>query len=273
MRDTRILIAGCGDIGTALALKLCKLGAEVHGLRRTINQLPAPIHPLAIDLAQPIAKGTLPSVDYVIYTPAAKSQEAEVYRAVYLQGLEHLLAALPTPPKRLFYVSSTGVYGQHDHEWVNEESPAEPLSTNGQLMRQGEQRALQSAPATIVRFSGIYGPGRNHLRKMLEAGMIAEQTPVHYSNRIHRDDCVGVLNHLLQLAHDGQELDTCYLASDDKPTPIHEVMHYLAELYGLQPTATRPVGRGGSKRCSNRRLKATGYQFIYPDYRAGFAAD
>ncbi|MBV1787769.1 SDR family oxidoreductase [Marinobacterium sp. D7] len=274
MHTTRILIAGCGDVGTALGLRLGTEGAEVLGLRRTINQLPAPIQPIAADLARADGVPPLPACDYLVYCAAAKSRDPAIYRAVYVDGLRRVLAALPVPPRRLFLVSSTGVYNQDDHQWVDEFSPTEPDNETGRILLESERLALQAdCPATVVRFSGIYGPGREHLLNQVRSGIVAPNTPIHYSNRIHRDDCAGILAHLTRLDRSGERVASLYLASDDAPTPISEVMAWLAQQTGSAIKEQQAVRRGGSKRCSNARLKASGYRFIHPDFRSGYATE
>ena len=137
-------------------------------------------------------------------------------------------------------------------------------------MQQAEQQVLSKVNATVVRFSGIYGPGRNHLINSVRDGIIAQQTPLHYSNRIHRDDCAGVLAHLISKITRDELLEQIYLASDLRPTPIHEVTKWLSEQLGVTITEEKPISRGGSKRCNSTRLQESGYQFLYPDYKAGF---
>lgn len=272
MQEQRVLIAGCGDVGTRLGIKLSAQGAQVFGLRRTINQLPTGIHRIAADLTDPGTLKQLPRCDWLFYTAAAGHPDPEIYHRIYVEGLHHLLAALPHPPKHLFLTSSSRVYAQSGHEWVDEQSATEPDSENGRILLAGEQQALQGPiPATVVRFSGIYGPGRDHLQRRVQAGIAAPASPLHYSNRIHSDDCAGVLEHLLRLAAEGQALQPVYLASDDAPTPIHEVMEWLAERMGVVIHQRQPIRRGGSRRCSNHLLRASGYRFIYPDFRRGYA--
>jgi nucleoside-diphosphate-sugar epimerase len=273
MQEQRVLIAGCGDVGTQLGVRLGAQGAQVFGLRRTINQLPAGIHGIAADVTDPATLGELPACDWLFYTAAAKSRDPDVYRHTYVDGLKHLLETLPIPPRHLFLTSSSAVYAQSRHEWVDEQSVTEPESESGRILLASEQIALNSGiPATVVRFSGIYGPGRDHLQRLVESGIAAPREPVHYSNRIHSADCAGVLEHLLQLALQGETLKPLYLASDDAPTPIDEVMEWLAAKLGIKIHKRQPVRRGGSKRCSNRRLKASGYRFRYPDFRSGYTA-
>ena len=70
----------------------------------------------------------------------------------------------------------------------------------------------------------------------------------------------------------GKSIDQCYLASDDAPATLHEVTRWLAGQLGAEITS-EPVSRfAGSKRCNNKKLKDTGYEFIYPSYKEGYAA-
>ncbi|WP_151702196.1 SDR family oxidoreductase [Nitrincola alkalilacustris] len=271
MNQTSILIAGCGDVGSALGLQLIAEGASVHGIRRNINQLPAGIKGIAADMSQPATLSSLPECDYLVWLASATEHTEEGYRQAYIENLKHLLAALPASPRHLFLASSSGVYHQTGGEWVDEDSPTEPDGFSGKALLEGEELARHCGiPCSIVRFTGIYGPGRNHLVNQVLAGIAAPDQPVHFSNRIHRDDCAGVLHHLMKLHLEGATLADCYLASDDLPVPLSEVMQWLAEQTGSEIKEHRIIRRGGSKRCSNRRLKATGYRFIHPDYRSGF---
>ncbi|WP_020679497.1 SDR family oxidoreductase [Marinobacterium rhizophilum] len=274
MHKQQILIAGCGDVGSTLGLALQARGHNVFGLRRTINQLPAGIQGIAGDLADPASlQGRLPPCDILVYCAAASQHDEAGYRSAYLEGLRNVLDALAQPPRLLLFTSSSGVYHQADGSWVNEQSPTHPDRFSGQIMLQAEALALNSGiDATVVRFSGIYGPGRNQLINQVRSGIAAPAQPEHYSNRIHRDDCAGVLRHLIGLYLQGTPLEPLYLASDDVPAPLHEVSQWLAAAMGLEIHTTKLMRRGGSKRCSNALIRASGYHFIYPDYRAGYSA-
>ena len=272
MSKLRILIAGCGDVGSALGIKLSTQGHHVYGLKRTINQLPDCIHGISADLCDKDSLSDLPDIDILVYCAAASGRSESAYQNAYIDGLENIYAALPHRPKHLFFTSSSSVYNQHQHEWVDEQSLTEPTQPSGQIMRQAEQQVLEKGNATVVRFSGIYGPGRNHLINMVKAGTIAPEEPLHYSNRIHRDDCAGVLAHLIQKINSGDSIEPLYLASDPNPTSIHEITAWLAEQLNANITQETPIRRGGSKRCNNQRLLQSGYQFIYSDYKAGFNA-
>jgi nucleoside-diphosphate-sugar epimerase len=285
----RILIAGCGDVGTTLGLALNAAGHSVWGLKRHPGDLPPGIQPLAADLANPATLNALPpELDAVVYSAAAAGFSAAAYEAAYVAGVRNLLAALKQAgqhPRRLLFTSSTSVYAQHQGEWVDENSPAEAEGFSGRCIRQGEQLLWDSDwPAVAVRFGGIYGPGRTRLiDSVREGSAVRPAGPPLYTNRIHRDDCARVLEHLLNLP----EPERLYLAVDDDPAPLVEVLGWLAEQLGLPepPLATQPALKPGaetrgdptlrmraSKRCSNARLRASGFSFRYPSYRDGYRA-
>ena len=128
-------------------------------------------------------------------------------------------------------------------------------------------------PANIVvRFSGIYGPGREYLLRQAMQSPAIQHTPPYFTNRIHQQDCVGVLAFLLEQRLAGKALAQCYLASDDDPAPMWEVMTWLADHLHCSPPVIKAVdtNAGMNKRCSNARLKALGYQFQYPGYKDGY---
>ncbi|MDX1605377.1 MAG: NAD-dependent epimerase/dehydratase family protein [Candidatus Competibacterales bacterium] len=272
----RIVIAGCGDLGTGLGLALGAQGHTVWGLRRNPVSLPAPLRPLAADLTDPDSLGSLPeAVDYVVYAVAAGGYREELYRAAYVDGVANLLAALRDRGerlRRLLLVSSSSVYGQQQGEWVDETSPATATGFAAESLRAGERLVWDAPhPATVVRFTGIYGPGRTRLIDQVRQG-VATCEPGLYGNRIHRDDCVAALQWLL-LRDDAAEL---YLGVDDAPVEQCEVLDWLAAELGTVPprrsSGTARTRPRSNKRCRNRRLKETGWRPTYPSYQEGYAA-
>lgn len=271
------LILGCGDIGMVLGRELQAAGHRVIGARRSASALAGSgIEPLALDLTDEAALEALPEADFVVYVLSADRFEEAAYRAAYPDGLNAVLRtyeARDTPPQRVLFVSSTSVYGQKDAEWVDEESPAEAAGFSGVLMREAEQALHDSPiPGTVVRFSGIYGPGRDRLIRQVLEGRIAPTAPPMYSNRIHRDDCAGVLAHLIALSEADQSVAPLYLASDCDPAPLYEVMAWMAKQLKVEPTEViqAPLRKRASKRCDNARLLASGYTFRYPGYGEGY---
>jgi nucleoside-diphosphate-sugar epimerase len=284
----RVLIAGCGDVGTALGRNLSIAGHEVWGLKRRPGDLPTGIQPLAADLTDPATLTALPAaLDYLVYSAAAAGFGEEAYQAAYVTGVRHLLDALRQDgqrPKRLLFTSSTSVHAQNQGEWVDEDSPAGAEGFSGRCIRQGEQLMWDSGwPAVVVRFGGIYGPGRTRLIDSVRDGTATRSAdPPLYTNRIHRDDCARVLEHLLFLSDPAP----LYLAVDDDPAPLNEVLSWLAAQLGVPepalaagPPSKPGAGTGdaasrmrASKRCRNARLRASGFRFRYPSYQDGYAA-
>ena len=267
----RVLIAGCGDVGTRLGLALAAEGHEAFGLRRDPGGLPAAIQPVAADLSDPRTLSDLPGdLNALVFLPTPDRRDEAAYRATYVDGLRHLLDALDPLPARLLVVSSTAVYGQQDGEWVDEDSPTDPGGFNGRVLLEMEALARERMPgAVLVRCSGIYGPGRTWLLDRARDGGDVQQRPPAWSNRIHADDVAGFLAHLLTVDTPGH----LYLASDDAPAPRYEVLAWLAEQLGAPPPrGVEKPGADQGRRVRNRRLARSGYRLRYADFRAGYTA-
>ena len=201
------------------------------------------------------------------------------YQQAYVNTVKNLLRGLALhkrKPRLIIFVSSTSVYGQKHAEWVDECSLTEPSTYSGKRLLEAENLLFNSEyPSCCVRFSGIYGPGRRRLIEQVVAGHGAAKTPVLYSNRIHADDCAGVLAFLIE-RQEHHSLEPIYLATDCEPSPLYDVKQWLAQQLHLpedhlQP---KPLARTvrSSKRCSNARLVESGYQFRYPTYKDGYRA-
>lgn len=275
----RVLIAGCGDVGSRLGIRLQAAGWTVHGLRRSVEQLPKAILPVAGDLIAAEAPAQWPTepLDYVVYAAAATQHDEVGYRTAYVEGLQHVLAWLEQhqqKPRRLVFISSSGVYGQKNGEWVDETAATEPEGYSGKILLEAEQVAQASGlPATAVRLSGIYGPGREWLLNQVRQGYRAASEPPLYGNRIHVDDAAALLAHLLNADQQGVALESVYLGVDDEPAPLHDVVMWLREQLGVTHWAEESaVRRAGSKRCRNTRARALGWAPQYPSFREGYSA-
>ena len=283
----RVLIAGCGYVGSALGLRLVREGHEVWGLRRRTSRLPGEIRPIAADLADeaslrealPAELDDLDELDAVVYAASAGSYDDPAYEAAYVTGTGNLIAALEARdlvPHRFLYVSSTGVYGQSDGSWVDESSPTDKSNFAGHRLLEGETVARASGyPTSVVRFAGIYGPGRTRLIDRVQQGeAVVVRGETVWTNRIHRDDCAGLLDHLISVV----DPDRLYLGVDSQPAPLAEVLCFLAEELEVDPP--REVApeeapeserrRGAGKRCKNSRVIDAGYRFQFPTYREGY---
>lgn len=279
MAAPSILIAGCGDIGGRLASRLLSEGWTVYGLRRTPAKLPAGVRGVNADLFDARIPGQWPEgrIDYLVYCATPSERDEAGYRAAYVQGLRHVLGWIERSgqkPRRVLFVSSSSVYGQQHGEWVDETSPAEASGFSGQVMREAEQVALGSGvPASVVRLTGIYGPGRSDLMNRVRQGYSVAVEPPVYGNRIHADDAAGLLAFLLQADAQGVALDDVYIGVDDAPAPLAEVVGWMRERLGVtQWSDEHSVRRTGSKRCGNARAKALGWVPRYASYKEGYEA-
>ncbi|MFW5825638.1 MAG: NAD-dependent epimerase/dehydratase family protein [Marinobacter sp.] len=270
-----ILVAGCGALGGAVASALTST-AEVWGIRRTASAIPRGVHPAPADLTDrsALARAVPEAPELLIYCLTPSTYDDAGYRSAYVDGLANLLAVTDTRNlRRIFFISSTSVYGQDDDSRVDEQSPVAPRRFSGKRILEGEQLALNSGlPATVIRFSGIYGPGRGRFLEAVMAGEISPASPGPYTNRIHEQDAAAVCVHLARLALEGMPLAPCYLASDCEPVRLDEVVAWIRRQVACQPprAGARQSGRGGSKRCDNRRLLGSGFEFAYPDFRSGY---
>ena len=270
-----ILIFGCGKLGQPLGLALQDAGYRVTGVARNPRDLPFPT--ICADITQ---RNSLTDLNQnydaavVILPPSQRSEEG--YESIYEQGIANLtdhLSSLSVPPPCLF-VSSSSVYGNTDGQWVDETTVPKPTSYGGKYLLMAENQITQyHSKSVVVRFSGIYGGGRNFLLRQLEAGKAVQKSPAAYTNRIHEMDCVGVLSFLVEKLVNGETLSDCYLASDDDPVDRWRLFTWLAEKMGkpAPDVAEYDANASQNKRCDNARLKALGYQFKYPTFKAGYA--
>ncbi len=273
MMKERILIAGCGRLGTRLGVRLAAAGHHVFGLRRRCDALPSAIVPCPADLAstRELSSRLPQRLDRIYFIMTPDQYDDAGYRAAYVTSLEHLLGALPdrhSHDARLVMVSSTGVYGQDDGSWVDEASPTRPARFSGVRLLEAEALAHRHhGPSTVVRFGGIYGAGREALLRKVRRGDACQARPPRFTNRIHEDDCVGILAHLGDLSAP----PAVVVGVDDHPATQCEVMTWLARRLAL-PAPDHVSGDSAGRRCSNRLLRQSGYELIYPDFRAGYSA-
>ncbi|UCF66388.1 MAG: NAD-dependent epimerase/dehydratase family protein [Acidobacteriota bacterium] len=278
--SANLLIAGCGELGARIGSILSAGGMRVWGLRRRSERLHGSIEPIAADLSQPDTLADLPArFDLVVYTAAAERFDDPAYRRAYVDGMRHLLDALERQqqrPEKLLFTSSSSVYAQSDGVWVNEESPTLPTHFAGLRLLEAEDLLVRRfAGAIVLRLAGIYGPTRTRLIRQLESGeaRCIERPPV-YTNRIHLDDAARLAVHLLGMTGSGG----VYLGVDHEPAEQCRVLRWLAKQLGVVPpqvvdeAAAGERGLRSNKRCSNRKVLATGFRFQFPTYREGYGA-
>lgn len=268
---SHILIAGLGDLGRGLAENLLAAGHRVSGIRRGSDA------PSGVDLySQDLLDGArlLPPdrVDMlvIIMTPSEYSEEG--YLKAYVRAPLNLLDALaeqqPLPP--ILFVSSSAVFGDLEGD-VDETTPPAPTRYNGKVVLAAEQEISTRGLTTVVRFSGIYGPGRNRLLTKV-ARMAGGDEPLpeaKWSNRIHRDDCVGLLGNLVGRWLSGETVPPLVVGTDNSPASNLDVYQWLARQQGLSLPV--PEAKPSGKRVYSRFIADGGYTLRYPDFRAGYA--
>jgi len=276
----QVVIAGCGYVGNELARMLLEEGHEVFGIRRDASKLAPGIQAIEGDLSRPESLGPAPPrVEYAVFAVGADEGSVQAYRRAYLDGLAGFLEWLADEgqrPRRLVMVSSTAVYGQRRGEHIDEDSPTHPTQFRGETLLASEGLLAASGISTVVaRLGGIYGPGRESLIDRVRDGKLQLRQAEHFTNRIHRDDAAGLLRFLL--FHPSPE--SLYLGVDDEAVEEAELYCWLAKEIGVaapeeagEDAETNRRREVGSKRCSNRRLRESGYSFRYPTYRDGYAA-
>ena len=262
----RILLAGCGDLGMRLARRLIARGDTVFGLRRRVDALAAGITPVVADLNDPASLGALPqALDAVVCTMTPASRDESGYRRAYLDAPRNLRVALGESRPRWVFASSTAVYGGDSGERVDDDTVEAPDAFNGRVLLEAE-RSLSDAVTDlkVLRFTGIYGPGRLMMLRRARAASVAEPR---WTNRIHAEDAAGAL----EFALDHPELPAVCIASDGAPAREDEVLSWLAACLGQPP----PVCEGGperGRRIVPKRLLAAGFVPVFPDFRTGYSS-
>jgi len=266
-------------VGKTLGEALIRLGHKVHGIRRNKDSRTelenAGIQPLFADITQrEQLNGLLQSFDWIINTTSSSRGGAEIHREVFVNGTRNLIDWMTTrPPQKFIFTSSTGVYGQVDGSLVNEDSPAEPTGGTGRNLLEAEKMVCE-ANGIVLRVSGIYGPQRGFLyRQFLEGEAVLNEKDERWLNMLHRDDVVGAILKVLELAPTGE----IFNATDNEPVTEFKFFEWLSEKLGrpMPPIGEKPSGgkrARTNKRVENKRLKALGWQLHYPTFREGYSA-
>jgi nucleoside-diphosphate-sugar epimerase len=269
----RVLIAGCGYVGTAAANLFHEAGWLVEGWTHSPSSaarlLDKPYPVTAVDLTDRQLVNARPqNFDLVIHCASTGGGDAEAYRRVFLQGIHNLMDRFVGAT--LLFTSSTSVYAQQNGELVNEQSPAQPQHEKGQLLLQAETAVL-SRGGIVARLAGIHGPARSAiLTRFLRGEMMVNPNDDRYMNHVHRDDIAAAL---LLLADTSARANSIYNVVDDAPILRSECYRWLADQLGRTSAPKLPapgsVKRGRSnKRVSNLKLRECGWRPRYPSFAA-----
>ena len=286
-----VAILGCGFVGLALGESLAAAGHRAIGVRRSEAGLrdvrEAGLDAVRADVTDPDSLAAVPDVDAVVFTASTGGGDADAARRVYVDGLASTIDAFASrddPPGRLVYTSSTGVYGDHGGDWVDEDAELRPASEKAEVLVEAEDVARSATEAgiapTVARLGGVYGPDRLRVERYVERPVTEG-----YLNLIHRDDAGGVLAFLLELGEEGRTVPDTVLVVDDEPVWKPDLSAWLAEQCGVEAPPVRTLEERladddlsdgakrrlrGQKRCSNDRLRSLGYEFACPTFRDGY---
>ena len=187
-------------------------------------------------------------------------------------------------PASIVYLSTVGVYGDHDGAWVDEESPCRPVSKRSiwRLAAEAAWRRFATEtgiPVAIIRLSGIYGPGRGPFQKLKDGASRRIIKPGQVFNRIHAGDIAQIVEAVFDKRASG-----VFNGTDNEPAPPQDVIVHAAGLLGIGPPPEVPFASadlsamartfyGENKRVRNDRIKTElGVSLAFPTYREGLAA-
>ncbi|MGA1614468.1 MAG: SDR family oxidoreductase [Lutimaribacter sp.] len=278
--DKTLISFGHGYVAQALGQALLADGWQVFGTTRDASRADA--------LANTGVTPLLWSDEGAIRTAMGQASHLLASAAPGPQGDPVLAAfgpAIAAAAPRLRwagYLSTTGVYGDHQGAWVDEDTPLTPSTARGQarVLAEAEWQALTALPLHIFRLAGIYGPGRGPFAKLRAGTAQRIVKPGQVFSRIHRDDIVRVLRASMAHPNPGRMYNLC----DDDPAPPQDVIGHAAQLLGLpmppeiafDQADLGPMARSfyaESKRVSNARIKQElGVSLAYPTYRQGLAS-
>jgi len=288
----RVAILGCGYVGLELGRQLDAAGHDPIGVRRSDEGIDAVetagFDAVQADVTDADSLATVPDVDAVVFIASSGGRDAAAAEAVYVDGLRTTIDHFGNrehPPAHVVYTSSTGVYGDHDGDFVDESTPLDPTTAKTKVLARAERVLLDRTIAhgiegTVVRFAGLYGSDRYRLSRYVE-GPVTEG----YLNMLHRDDAAGIVR--FALTDGAADDEDVLLAVDDEPVDKWQFADWLANECGEpeppKVTKAERLAEDGlseaarrrlttSKRCSNDLLRDLGYDYDYPTYRDGYRA-
>jgi len=278
------LILGCGYLGHRVAQTWIASGQEVLALTRSsrrAEELAAiGIRPIIGDVTSSLNLRDCEGIDTALFAVGFDRSAGKPIRDVYVDGLRRTLDQLPMPPRRIIYISSTGVFAQNDGEWVNEQSPCEPVREGGRACLAAEELLQQHAiggRAIILRLAGIYGPDRLPKLQDVIAGKPLAATAKGYLNLIHVDDAVRIV----LAAEEQLSPPELLLVSDGRPVLRGDFYRELARVtnspeprFDDPPAGTSTADRASTdKRIDSTRLRELlRFTYRYPSYVEGLAA-
>ncbi len=282
-----ITIIGCGDIGSQLALKYLAEGARVNGWVRTGESAQrlrqAGVEAVCFDLDRPQAPYPgvqSPQLFYFAPPPPGGVEDSRVANLIGLLGDGPL-------PRKVVYLSTSGVYGDCQGAWVDETRIPAPLADRAKRRLDAEHLWSAWSERTghdlvILRVAGIYGPGKLPVERLRSAQPMVYEADAPITNHIHSFDLVNIARVAMQRGVAGEIYNVC----DGQPEPMTRYFNHVADFLGLPrpplitlEEAHKRLSPGmlsylkESRRLSNRKLiEELGVELSYPGLRQGLPA-
>jgi nucleoside-diphosphate-sugar epimerase len=275
------LVIGCGYLGQRIAARWRAQGHRTFATTRSAAKADewrrVGLEPIVCDVLDPGSLDTLPKAASFACCIGFDRTSGVSMRRLYVDGLANILAAVKQP-SRFLYVSSTSVYGQTEGEEVDETASTEPLEDSGKVVLEAERLLRSRLPSAIIlRFAGIYGPGRLMRGQAIKAGEPITGDAEKWLNLIHVDDGADAVLAADERAAPG----SIYNVSDGTPVRRQEFYTKLAELLAaplprfVPPPngATPPPHERGHRRVVGRRLSdELGVSLRYLTFERGLLA-
>jgi nucleoside-diphosphate-sugar epimerase len=269
----RVLQIGCGGLGTLIAQETLAHGHELIIVRRSRQAVPQGAQVLHLDVVKADALAPIAELQPEILLYCLAPVEGQSYQQTYVQGLKNVLAHVSKSALRhVFFISSTGIYGEHQGEFVDDSTAVVPADADGQVMLDAE-RLLYELPCahSALRVSGIYGPQRLYLLRAVQ-DQARWPKVAHWTNRIHELDVARAVVHLYEQVANGMVLPAHCIVTDGVPALQHEVLQWMAGKMQLPLPDTPPLEPQTGKRITNQFLPQSGFKLKFADYRAGYEA-
>ncbi len=278
------LIVGCGYLGERVAQRWREAGHAVSIVTRSSQRADALRQqgylPIVADITRPETLAGLAVFDSVLSAVGFDRNAGGSIHDAYAGGLRNLLAALPPATGRLIYISSTGVYGPANGDWVDEATPPNPQREGGRASLAAEE-VLAAHPlgsqGVVLRLAGLYGPGRVPFIRELRADEPIPARATGWLNLIHVEDAAAVI---VAAAETSLADRSVYCVSDGVPVERGEYYSEVARQISAppprfvdpDPNSPRAARAEANRRISNARMMADlQVRLTYPDYRAGLA--
>lgn len=287
MKAKRVVIAGCGYIGEQIAMRELELGNTVTAVVRRDERAEClsqkGLDVVVADFDQPLAPDVINLRNawlyYLVPPPATGIEDTR---------LRHFVAAHDgKQPERAVLISTTGIYGDCQGDWVTEQRPVAPQADRARRRVDAEQVftswAHEAGTSTVIlRVPGIYGPGRLPRKRLQGGDPVLNESESPWSNRIHATDlvrcCMAAARH--------QNPAAVYNVSDGHPSTMTDYFYQVADHLGIarppvisRLQADQQLSTGmlsylaESKRIDNSLMREhLGVEPLYPDLASGLQA-